>query len=230
MTIINMSEFKEEHKVSLLMGSPPGYVGYGEGGVLTEAVRRRPYSVVLLDEMEKANPAVFDIFLQLFDDGRLTDGQGRVVDAKNAIFIMTSTIASDMLSRKSVGFVNVEEEDATARVRSVLGKTFREEFLDRIDEIIVFDELGRDAWRAIAKLRLQEFSDRLAEEHGMSLSWTDEVTETICEKGYGKAEGARSVRRTIEQLIAKPLSSLILQDEVGGKVEANVSKGKIVFS
>jgi ATP-dependent Clp protease ATP-binding subunit ClpB len=189
MVRIDMSEYMEKHSVSRLVGAPPGYVGYDEGGQLTEAVRRRPYSVLLLDEIEKAHHDVFNILLQLLDDGRLTDGQGRTVDFKNAIIIMTSN-ASD------------------------LEATFRPEFLNRIDEIVTFRQLTQEELTEIVDLQVTGLRARLAE-RGIDLELTDAARALLVEHGYDPAYGARPLRRTIQREVENPLALKVLSAEIG---------------
>ena len=205
MVRIDMSEFMEKHSVSRLVGAPPGYVGYEEGGYLTEAVRRRPYSVILLDEVEKAHNDVFNILLQVLDDGRLTDGQGRTVDFRNTVVIMTSNLGSDLIQG------NQEEsyDDMKALVMSVVSQHFRPEFINRIDETVVFHPLNKDNIRAIAEIQLKRLINRM-ESRGYVLSFTDATLDFISEIGYDPIYGARPLKRAIQQEIENPLAQQIL--------------------
>jgi len=203
MVRIDMSEYMEKHTVSRLIGAPPGYVGYEEGGQLTEAVRRRPYTVILFDEIEKAHPDVFNIFLQIFDDGRLTDGRGRTVDFRNAIIIMTSNIGSDL-------FQSEEYNRSKEIVLEKLKNTFKPEFLNRIDEVIVFRALDEEVIRRIVELQLRGLGTRLADE-GIILELTEDVKQLIAEEGFVPEYGARPLSRTIQRLIENPLSKLLIE-------------------
>ncbi|MEN6337837.1 MAG: ATP-dependent chaperone ClpB [Phycisphaerales bacterium] len=204
---IDMSEFMEQHSVARLIGAPPGYVGYEEGGRLTESVRRKPYSVILLDEIEKAHPDVFNVLLQVFDDGRLTDGKGRTVDFKNTVIIMTSNIASQQIQKLT------EEQGADweieAHVKDVLKKTFKPEFLNRIDEVIVFHMLSREHLKKIVDIQLGYLSDRL-KDRKIRLEFTDKAKELIMEQGYDPVFGARPLKRTIQQQMENPLAMELL--------------------
>ena len=226
MVRIDMSEFMEKHSVSRLVGAPPGYVGYEEGGYLTEAVRRRPYSVILLDEVEKAHNDVFNILLQVLDDGRLTDGQGRTVDFRNTVVIMTSNLGSDLIQG------NQEEsyDDMKALVMSVVSQHFRPEFINRIDETVVFHPLNKDNIRAIAEIQLKRLINRM-ESRGYVLHFTDATLNFISEIGYDPIYGARPLKRAIQQEIENPLAQQILSgsllpekpitvDYVDGKIVA----------
>ena len=188
MVRLDMSEYQERHTVARLVGAPPGYVGFEEGGQLTEAVRRRPYSVLLLDEIEKAHPEVFNVLLQLLDDGRLTDGQGRTVDFRNTVVIMTSNIRS------------AEE----------LRERFRPEFVNRIDEIVVFEPLSREQLTEIVELQLGRLRERLAE-RGIELELTDAAKEALSEAGWDPAYGARPLKRAIQRLLENPLALELLE-------------------
>jgi ATP-dependent Clp protease ATP-binding subunit ClpB len=207
MVRIDMSEFMEPHSVARLIGAPPGYVGYEEGGRLTEAIRRRPYSVILLDEIEKAHRDVFNVLLQILDDGRLTDGHGRTVDFKNTVVIMTSNIASTQIQKLN------EEEDADweieAHVKEALKQHFRPEFLNRVDETIVFHPLGRDQLRAIIDIQLRYLAKRLKDRQ-MDLEVSDAARDLLMEEGYDPAYGARPLKRTIQQKLENPLAQKIL--------------------
>jgi ATP-dependent Clp protease ATP-binding subunit ClpB len=209
MVRIDMSEFMEKHSVSRLVGAPPGYVGYEEGGYLTEAVRRKPYSVVLLDEVEKAHPDVFNILLQVLDDGRLTDGQGRTIDFKNTVIIMTSNLGSDVIQEQT------EEHDyqgLKTTLMSVLGQHFRPEFINRIDETVVFHPLAQQHIKAIAKIQLKRLVARLAD-NGYKLSLTDAALNKLAQAGYDPVFGARPLKRAIQQSIENPLAQTLLSGE-----------------
>ena len=217
MVRIDMSEYMEKHAVSRLVGSPPGYVGYDEGGQLTEAVRRKPYSVLLLDEIEKAHPDVFNILLQILEDGRLTDAQGRTVDFRNALVIMTSNIgAKDIAKNVSFGFSVSEDEigasykDMKDRIMGDLKKVFRPEFLNRIDEVIVFHKLSREEVREIIDLLITRVRAQVAE-HDLQLELTEKAKDLIAEKGWDPAMGARPLRRAIQRYIEDPLADEVLR-------------------
>jgi len=203
---LDMSEYKEKHTVSKLIGSPPGYVGYEDEGQLTGKLRSKPYSVVLLDEVEKAHPEVFDLFLQVFDEGRLTDSKGRTVDARNAIFIMTSNIPAD----KQMGFKYSDTQEMRKEVLSAVRERFRPEFINRIDEQIVFNHLSEEDVRKIAKVVLKELSDNMQKEHKVAVEISDEAERFVAREGYDPVYGARPLRRTVERLIAEPLSRIVL--------------------
>ena len=225
---IDMSEYMEKFSVSRLVGAPPGYVGYEEGGQLTEAVRRKPYTVVLLDEIEKAHPDVFNILLQLLDDGRLTDSQGRTVDFKNTVIIMTSNIGSAMLveAGETGSF-----DEASERVRTLLRDHFRPEFLNRVDEIIIFRPLDRDQLSAIVGLLIGQMEARLTEA-GLGISITDAALAVVAEVGYDPSFGARPLRRAIQRLIENPLARRVLAGEFvrGDTVRIDAANGEITFS
>jgi ATP-dependent Clp protease ATP-binding subunit ClpB len=221
---IDMSEYMEKHTVARLIGAPPGYVGYEEGGQLSEAVRRKPYSVVLFDEIEKAHPDVFNVLLQVLDDGRITDGQGRTVDFKNTVIIMTSNIGSQYIT---------EEESKEARRRLVtdaLRAHFRPEFLNRVDEIIIFDRLTEDDLKKIVEIQLGRLSKRLAQQK-ITLKLSDSAKELLARQGYDPVYGARPLRRTIQKEILDPLSVDILEGKVreGQTVQVNAKDGALEF-
>ena len=224
MVRIDMSEFMEKHSVSRLVGAPPGYVGYEEGGYLTEAVRRRPYSVILLDEVEKAHTDVFNILLQVLDDGRLTDGQGRTVDFRNTVVIMTSNLGSDLIQG------NKEESysEMKALVMSVVGQHFRPEFINRIDETVVFHPLGKENIRAIASIQLERLAKRM-EARGYELVFTDALLDFIAEVGYDPIYGARPLKRAIQQEIENSLAQQILSGQLlpGKVVTVDYTDGKV---
>ncbi|NVD74794.1 ATP-dependent chaperone ClpB [Duganella sp. BJB1802] len=224
---IDMSEFMEKHSVARLIGAPPGYVGYDEGGYLTEAVRRKPYSVILLDEVEKAHPDVFNVLLQALDDGRMTDGQGRTVDFKNTVIIMTSNLGSHKIQAMEDADPGVVKLAVMAEVRS----HFRPEFINRIDEIVVFHGLDEKNIGAIAKIQLAILEQRLAKME-MTLSVTDAALQKIAEAGYDPVYGARPLKRAIQQQIENPLSKLILAGRFGPKdtIHVDAVNGELAFS
>ena len=217
MTRIDMSEYQERHAVSRLIGAPPGYVGFDEGGQLTEAVRRRPYSVILLDEIEKAHPDVFNILLQVLDDGRLTDNKGRTVNFKNTIVIMTSNIGSHLIQENFDELNEFNKDEVLAKTKSevfdLLKKTIRPEFLNRIDEVIMFEPLNREDVTNIVKIQFQQIVDRLAEQHIM-LSVTDEAIDWLAQLGYDPHYGARPVKRVLQKQILNELSKQLLADKI----------------
>ncbi len=228
MVRIDMSEFMEQHSVARLIGSPPGYVGYEEGGRLTEAVRRKPYSVILLDEIEKAHPDVFNVLLQVFDDGRLTDGKGRTVDFKNTVIIMTSNIASQQIQQLT------EESGADweieAHVKDALKQLFKPEFLNRVDEIIVFHMLSKDDLRKIVNIQLDYLAERLNGRH-IKLEFTDSAHKLIMDEGYDPAFGARPLKRTIQQRLQNPLAAELLAGKFvdGDSIKINADSHKFTF-
>ncbi len=224
MVRIDMSEYQERHTVSRLIGAPPGYVGYEEGGQLTEAVRRRPYSVVLFDEIEKAHPEVFNTLLQLLDEGRLTDGHGRTVDFRHTIVIMTSNIGSRWIKELGV-------EAARERVMEELDRTFRPEFLNRIDEIILFHSLTRDDLRRIVDIQMGRLRNLLAQKQ-MGLEWTEGLRDYLAEVGYDPVFGARPLKRMIQREVQDPLALAILRGEFreGDTVRVDARNGRVVFA
>ncbi|RLM19913.1 ATP-dependent chaperone ClpB [Brenneria alni] len=227
MVRIDMSEFMEKHSVSRLVGAPPGYVGYEEGGYLTEAVRRRPYSVILLDEIEKAHPDVFNILLQVLDDGRLTDGQGRTVDFRNTVVIMTSNLGSDLIQERFGERSYTEMRDM---VLEVVSHSFRPEFINRIDEVVVFHPLGRTHITSIAKIQLQRLYKRL-EERGYHVTITEPALERLGEVGFDPVYGARPLKRAIQQLIENPLAQQILSGKlIPGKPVTLDVDGENIFA
>ena len=233
---LDMSEYMEKHTVSRLVGAPPGYVGYEEGGQLTEAVRRRPYSVVLFDEIEKAHPDVFNALLQILDDGRLTDGKGRTVDFKNTVIIMTSNVGTSVISRQQLGFAPGEGEAPThegfeKRLMDELRKSFRPEFLNRIDEVIVFDPLDKKQLAQIVELLLTHLRQQVGAQ-GMSLEVTREAVEYVAERGYDAEYGARPLKRAIQRLIENPLSSALLRGEFGAgdTIRVTADEGGLAFT
>jgi ATP-dependent Clp protease ATP-binding subunit ClpB len=210
MVRIDMSEFMEKHSVSRLIGAPPGYVGYEEGGVLTESVRRRPYQVILFDEIEKAHPDVFNVLLQVLDDGRLTDGQGRTVDFRNTVIIMTSNLGAEYL-------VNLGEKDDVESVRDevmgVVRAAFRPEFLNRVDEIILFHRLRRDDMGSIVDIQMKRLQ-ALLHDRKISLELEDDAREWLANKGYDPAYGARPLKRVIQKEVQDPLAERILLGDI----------------
>ena len=226
MVRIDMSEFMEKHSVSRLVGAPPGYVGYEEGGYLTEAVRRRPYSVILLDEVEKAHPDVFNILLQVLDDGRLTDGQGRTVDFRNTVIIMTSNLGSDLIQERfgMIGYSEMKD-----MVMEVVAHNFRPEFINRIDEVVVFHPLGKEQITNIANIQLARLYKRL-EEHGYEVTATAAALEKIGEAGFDPIFGARPLKRAIQQEIENPLAQEILSGKLipGKPITLDVENDEIV--
>jgi len=226
MVRIDMSEFMEKHSVARLIGAPPGYVGYEEGGYLTEAVRRRPYSVVLFDEIEKAHPEVFNVLLQILDDGRMTDGQGRTVDFKNTIVIMTSNIGSQWIQETAA----ISREEMEKGVTEALRAHFKPEFLNRIDETIIFQNLTPEQITEIVAIQIKKLSSRLAGRN-IKLSLSDAAVSLIAEKGYDPVYGARPLKRLIQQVIENPLSMEILKGNIaeGARISAEVEGDRIVF-
>ncbi|MDP2892532.1 MAG: AAA family ATPase, partial [Bacillota bacterium] len=236
MVRIDMSEYMEKHSVSRIIGSPPGYVGYEEGGQLTEKIRRKPYAVILFDEIEKAHPDVFNILLQIMEDGRLTDGKGRMVDFKNTIVIMTSNVGAQTIRSHGIGFTNVGEgkeipfEKMKENLLEELKRTFRPEFLNRVDDIIVFHSLSEAHTRKIIDLMLENVAKRL-EERDIHLKVTPEARDFLAKKGFDPIYGARPLRRAIQQMIEDNLSEEILSGKVaiGDKVEAYMDGDKLAF-
>lgn len=226
MVRIDMSEFMEKHSVSRLVGAPPGYVGYEEGGYLTEAVRRKPYSVILLDEVEKAHPDVFNILLQVLDDGRLTDGQGRTVDFKNTVVIMTSNLGSDRIQEKAM---TSTYESMKAEVMEIVSQHFRPEFLNRVDESVVFHPLGQEQIKSIASIQLDRLRQRMAEKE-YELEVNEDVLSLVAEVGFDPVYGARPLKRAIQQMVENPLARSILAGELipGQKVHLTVKDDEIV--
>ena len=224
MVRIDMSEYMEKHSVSRLIGAPPGYVGYDEGGQLTETVRRRPYSVVLFDEIEKAHPDVFNVLLQVLDDGRITDGQGRTVDFTNTVLIMTSNIGSQFI---------LNEQDASARNTKALDALrghFRPEFLNRIDEIIIFDRLQESDLKQIVSIQLERVRKRLAARN-LSLELSEDAAALVAAHGYDPVYGARPLKRAIQHDILDPLSLAILEGRYpeGSTIRIAAEEGRIIF-
>ncbi|UAB70961.1 ATP-dependent chaperone ClpB [Vibrio sp. SCSIO 43132] len=226
MVRIDMSEFMEKHSVARLVGAPPGYVGYEEGGYLTEAVRRKPYSVILLDEVEKAHPDVFNILLQVLDDGRLTDGQGRTVDFRNTVVIMTSNLGS---SRIQENFATLDYDGMKEEVMEVVSKHFTPEFLNRVDESVVFHPLGKEHIKSIASIQLTRLGNRMAEK-GYELEVSEKALDLISEVGFDPVYGARPLKRAIQQSVENPLAKAILAGKVNPdkKVQLLVNKDRII--
>ena len=235
MVRIDMSEYQEKHTVSRLIGAPPGYVGFEEGGQLTEAVRRRPFRVVLFDEIEKAHPDVFNALLQILEDGRLTDGHGRTVDFRNTLIIMTSNLGTGLENKEPVGFLRDVDGKESKRLRAsvddALKRAFRPEFLNRIDEIIVFDALSKDQIHEIVDLMIVEVGERL-EEHGVTIELTGAAKDWLADEGYDSQYGARPLRRAIQRHIENPLSKLILAQEFseGSHIIADAGDDGLMFN
>ncbi|GLQ30652.1 ATP-dependent chaperone ClpB [Litoribrevibacter albus] len=228
MVRIDMSEFMEKHSVARLIGAPPGYVGYEEGGYLTEAVRHKPYSVLLLDEVEKAHPDVFNVLLQVLEDGRLTDGQGRTVDFRNTVIVMTSNLGSEVVQGRTD---EVNYEEMKTLVMDVVGQHFRPEFINRIDETVVFHALGREQIAGIASIQLERLYQRLAE-RDMKLELSEHLMSTICEAGFDPVYGARPLKRAIQRYLENPLAEALLGGEFlpGEMIQADIQDDKVVFS
>jgi ATP-dependent Clp protease ATP-binding subunit ClpB len=226
MVRLDMSEFMEKHSVSRLIGAPPGYVGYDEGGYLTEAVRRRPYSVILFDEIEKAHPDVFNVLLQILDDGRMTDGKGRTVDFKNTILIMTSNLGSQIIME-----LGEDNRDAMKKqVNELLHRQFKPEFLNRIDEIIIFHGLSREDLAQIVEIQVRLLVDRLAVQN-ISLNLSDNCRKFLVREGYSPAFGARPLRRVIQRYVQDGLAMKILEGSIqeGDDITVDVKPGSDIF-
>ena len=226
---IDMSEYMEKHTVSRLMGAPPGYVGYEQGGQLTEAIRRRPYSVVLFDEIEKAHPDVFNVMLQILDDGRLTDSQGRTVDFKNTIIIMTSNIGSQYIL--DLAGDDAQYETMRTRVMDTMRDSFRPEFLNRIDEIIIFHSLQKSQLRYIVKLQVNRLEERLAEQK-LSLNITDEALDFLADIGYDPVYGARPLKRAVQRYLETAIAKAILKGEFkdGNTINVTVEDERLALT
>ncbi len=224
---IDMSEFMEKHSVARLIGAPPGYVGYEEGGFLTESIRRKPYSVILLDEIEKAHPDVFNILLQVLDDGRLTDGHGRTVDFKNTVLVMTSNLGSDLIQTMSGG----SYDDMKDAVMNVVSTAFRPEFINRIDDAVVFHPLEKDQIKGIARIQLEILQKRVQEAQ-ISLQFNEDALALLVEVGYDPVYGARPLKRAIQQYVENPLAEAILSGEyvAGDEIQASTADERIVFA
>ncbi len=232
---LDMSEFMERHTVARLVGAPPGYVGYDEGGQLTEAVRRKSYCVILLDEIEKAHPDVFNILLQVLDDGRLTDATGRTVDFRNSVVIMTSNLGARLIQQgSSLGFHTAEAaasyQQMKEKILGELKKTFNPEFLNRVDEVVVFHSLDKPEIISIIDLMLIEMKERLAEQ-GLTLQLTDAAKEFICQHGFDPTNGARPLRRALQRYIEDPLSEELLRGRFkeGNEIIADLGNEMIIF-
>jgi ATP-dependent Clp protease ATP-binding subunit ClpC len=234
MTRVDMSEFQERHTVSRLIGAPPGYVGYDDAGQLTESVRRRPYQVILFDEIEKAHPDVFNTLLQVLDDGRLTDGQGRTIDFRNTVIIMTSNVGTEHVRQQAIGLVRQHDNNAVAaareRVQEALREAFRPEFLNRIDEVVVFQSLTEPELAQIVELLVAEVAGRLHEQ-GLSLELSPAAKALLVREGYNPAYGARPLRRTVQRQVETPLSRALLKSEYvpGDTIIVDVANGKLTF-
>jgi ATP-dependent Clp protease ATP-binding subunit ClpB len=230
MVRIDMSEFMEKHAVSRLVGAPPGYVGYEEGGYLTEAVRRRPYSVILLDEVEKAHPDVFNILLQVLDDGRLTDGQGRTVDFRNTVIVMTSNLGSQMIQDMASDDSAEAYTQMKAAVMGVVQAHFRPEFINRLDDIVVFHPLDKPQIKAIARIQLRGLEKRLGE-RGIRIELSDAALEQLANAGFDPVYGARPLKRAIQQQLENPLAQAILSGRFasGDTVQVDAEGGKLAF-
>jgi ATP-dependent Clp protease ATP-binding subunit ClpC len=232
-----MSEYREQHTVSRLFGAPPGYVGYEEGGQLTEAVRRRPYRVILFDEIEKAHPEVWNALLQIMDDGRLTDGQGHIVDFRNTVLIMTSNLGTEFVRKSgSLGFLqraeDSEDRAAQEKIEKALKSTFRPEFLNRIDEIITFSALSREQMREIVDLQMNEVQERLSE-HGLTVELTPAARNWLADVGYDPNFGARPLRRALQKHVESPLSVSLLSGEFASGdtilVDVDPDQNQLIF-
>ena len=235
MVRIDMSEYMDKHTVSRMVGAPPGYIGFDEGGQLTEAVRRRPYRVLLFDEIEKAHPDVFNVLLQLLEDGRLTDGQGRTVNFANTVVIMTSNLGTSQVQEDPVGFLRtntngMDNQEIKRNVERALRQEFRPEFLNRIDEIVIFKSLGREEIVQIVDLLVEEVQERLSD-RGISIELTVGAKEWIAEKGFDPAFGARPLRRTVQRYVETPLARKVLAGEIGdgGRLTVDAVEGELVF-
>jgi ATP-dependent Clp protease ATP-binding subunit ClpB len=228
MVRIDMSEYMEKHSVARLIGEPPGYVGYDEGGALTEAVRRRPYQVVLFDEMEKAHPDVFNVLLQVLDDGRLTDGQGRVVDFRNTLIIMTSNLGADHLAAQEDG-ASVEEVRET--VMNVVRQALRPEFLNRLDEVLLFSRLDRADMADVVKIQLARLR-ALLEDRNISIDLDDAAMQWLADAGYDPVYGARPLKRVIQRALQNPLANKILDGSIaeGTLVEVTTRDGALLIN
>ncbi len=229
MVRIDMSEFMERHSVSRLIGAPPGYVGYEEGGKLTEAVRRRPYSVILLDEMEKAHPDVFNILLQVLDDGRLTDGHGRTVDFTNTVIVMTSNVGSQVIQR--VAAEGGSEEEMQAAIQEALRARFLPEFLNRIDDVVTFHPLDQTQIHEIVRLQLQQLVKRLEQAH-LKLVVSEKAIEKISEEGFDPIYGARPLKRVIQREVQNPLASALLKNSYpeGSEIHVDINGDEFTFN
>jgi ATP-dependent Clp protease ATP-binding subunit ClpB len=243
MVRIDMSEFMEKHSVARLIGAPPGYVGYEQGGYLTEAVRRKPYSVILFDEVEKAHPDVFNILLQVLEDGRLTDSQGRTVDFKNTVIVMTSNMGSDLIQQHSAVTASSDSstvseateaknyEEMKDMLMDVIGNHFRPEFINRIDEIVVFHPLAKEQIKAIASIQLDRLLQRL-KDNGFDVSVTEALLDKLAEAGFDPVFGARPLKRAIQSRIEDPLSKAILSGDLqpGKPISLDIEGEQLKFT
>ena len=207
---LDMSEYMEKHAVSRLIGAPPGYVGYSEGGILTEAIRRRPYQVVLFDEVEKAHPDIFNLLLQVLDDGRLTDSQGRTVDFRNTIIVLTSNLGAQLLTAPGA---SADDELVKAEVMKVVRQSFRPEFLNRLDETLFFDRLAPDVMDRIVDIQMQLLADRLAQ-RDIEVTWTEAARQWLAAEGYDPLYGARPLKRVIQRVVQDQLAGQLLDGSV----------------
>jgi ATP-dependent Clp protease ATP-binding subunit ClpA len=231
---LDMSEYKEKHEIAKLIGAPPGYIGYEQEGQLTGALRRKPYSVVLFDEIEKAHPDIFDIFLQLFDEGRITDAKGQTVNAKNSIFILTSNIGTDLWYREPIGFVDPKSENGQNVMESIHGKlnqTFRTEFLNRLDEVLFFNFLGMDTILKLARKKIDDLKYKLKDKQKILFDISGSAIQFIAQKGYNPRFGARQLERAIQKFVIIPISEKINVREIvpGRNVILYAEEGKLVF-
>ena len=226
MVRIDMSEYQEKHTVARMIGAPPGYVGYDEGGALTEAVRRRPFAVILFDEIEKAHPEVLNVLLQVLDDGRLTDGQGRTVDFRNTLIVMTSNLGSHFILELG----EKDRDEMERRVQEALREHFKPEFLNRIDEVIIFHSLTRADIRKIVDIQMESLR-RMLKEREIDLVLSDKARDLLADEGYDPHFGARPLKRTIQRRLQNPLAMKLLAGEFkpGQTVEVDVAKGELVF-
>jgi ATP-dependent Clp protease ATP-binding subunit ClpB len=233
MVRIDMSEYQEKHTASRLIGAAPGYVGYEEGGQLTEQVRRKPYSVVLLDEIEKAHPEIFNVLLQMLDDGRLTDNQGRTVDFTNTIIIMTSNMGSEIITEKmdtvDGGYLSdMERQELEEKLLRMLRKRLRPEFLNRIDEIVTFRSLGRSHIREIVEIQLDRIRAVAAKNHNLTLALSDDAKDWLADRGYDPAFGARPLKRVMQRQVANPMAEALLNGDIrdGDTVQIALAEDK----
>jgi ATP-dependent Clp protease ATP-binding subunit ClpC len=231
---VDMSEYREQHTVSRLFGAPPGYVGYDQGGQLTEQIRRRPYSVVLFDEIEKAHADVWNALLQILDDGRLTDGQGRTVNFRNTVVVMTSNVGTSFVNRSgALGFAGVRdsaEAENHKRIEDELKKTFRPEFINRIDEIIIFERLDRQDVIDIVDMQMKEVSARLSD-HGLQIQLTERAREWLADQGFDEDFGARPLKRALQRYVESPLSVRLLKGQFndGDHILIDEQDGNLTF-
>ena len=227
---IDMTEYQEKHTVARMIGAPPGYVGYDDAGQLTEAIRRRPYAVVLFDEVEKAHPDVLNVLLQLLDDGQLTDGKGRTVDFKNAVVIMTSNLGSQFIAESAARENGEAGEAVRGRVFDALQAHFRPEFINRIDDIILFHALGRAHVREIVRIQLRRLTDRLAERR-MTIEVSDAALDLLAERGFDPVYGARPLKRAVQRMVLDPLARRMLEHELreGARIRVDAAGGELAF-